>query len=78
MNGFDPEVRDYLKRIVLSLFLGLLWLVSNMTFGIFFEWMFFERRPTAGNIIFYIFGLLTTVLYFRFLRRTWKKRFPHG
>ena len=78
MDGFDPEVRDYFKRIVLSFFLGLMWLVINMTIGIFFEWMFFEGRPTIGNILFYIFMAATLLLYLRFLRRTWKKRFPHG
>jgi hypothetical protein len=77
-SGMEPETRDYLRRIVLSLFLGLIWLIVNMTIGIFFEWMFFEGHPTTGNIIFYLFFLFTLLVYLRFLYRTWKKRFPHG
>jgi hypothetical protein len=78
MSGFEPEVRDYLRRIVLSFVLGLIWLVLNMTLGIYLGWMFFFDRPTAGNFIFYIFMFSTLVLYCWFLRRTWTKRFPHG
>jgi hypothetical protein len=77
-GGFEPEVRDYLRRIVLSLILGLIWLVINMTIGIFFEWMFFEGRPTLGNYIFYIFFLGTLSWYLWVLKGLWKKRFPHG
>jgi len=54
-SGFEPEVRDYLRRILLSLILGVIWLMVNMTIGIFLEWMFFEGRPKAGNYIFYAF-----------------------
>jgi hypothetical protein len=77
-SGMEPEAKDYLRRVLLSFFLGLVWLFINMTIGIFFEWMFFRGRPTTGNFIFYCFFLGTLVLYIWFLRRTWKKRFPHG
>jgi hypothetical protein len=77
-SGFEPEVQDFLRRIVLSIVLGVIWLVVNMTIGIFFEWMFFEGRPTMGNYIYYTFFLVTLGWYVWGLRRTWKKRFPHG
>lgn len=77
-SGFEPEVRDYLRRILWSLILGLIWLMVNMTIGIFLEWMFFEGRPKLGNIVFYLFFLATLVWYLWVLRRMWKKRFPHG
>ena len=77
-SGFEPEVRDYLRRVLLSLILGLVWLMVNMTIGIFLEWMFFEGRPKPGNYIFYAFFLGTLCWYLWVLRRMWKKRFPHG
>jgi len=77
-SGFEPEVRDYLRRILLSLILGVIWLMVNMTIGIFLEWMFFEGRPKAGNIAYYVFFLATLVWYLWVLRRLWKKRHPHG
>jgi hypothetical protein len=77
-SGMEPEVKDYLKRVLLSFLLGLIWLMVNMTIGIFLGWMFFYDHPGIGNIIFYCFMAGTLVLYLLFLRRTWKKRFPHG
>jgi len=78
MSSMEPEVRDFLKRIVFSFFLGLCWLFVNMTVGIFFGWMFFEGRPSLGNWIFYTFFAGSLVLILRWLWRTWKKKFPHG
>lgn len=78
MSGMEPEVRDFLKRIVLSFFLGLCWLFVNMTLGIFLGWMFFEGRPGPGNWIFYTFMAGSLVLYLLWIRRVWRKKFPHG
>ena len=74
----EPEVKDFLKRIVLSLFWGLLWLFINMTLGIYFDLLPVYGRPDLGNILFYVFFAGTGVLYIFFLYRTWKKKFPHG
>lgn len=78
MSNMEPEVRDFLKRIVLSFFLGLCWLFINMTVGIFFGWMFFEGRPGLGNWLFYGFMAGSLVLFLRWQFRIWKKKFPHG
>jgi len=78
MSGLEPEVQDFLKRIVSSLFLGLFWLMLNMTLGIYFGLLFVNRKISTGNIIFYIFLLGSLFLLIRFYYRTWKKKFPHG
>jgi hypothetical protein len=75
----EPEVRDFLRRIVLSLFLGLSWLMIMMTLGIYFDLLpIYGGRPSAGNVIFYLIFLGSGALYLRFLYRTWSKKFPHG
>lgn len=78
MSNMESEVRDFLKRIVRSLFLGLFWLILNMTMGIYFGLLFIEDRISIGNIIFYIFftGSLAALIWFYY--KTWRKRFPHG
>ena len=76
--SMEPEVKDFLKRIVLSLFLGLAWLFINMTLGIYFDLLPIYGRPDLWNILFYLFFAGTGVLYIRFLLRTWRKKFPHG
>ena len=76
MSHFEPEVRDFMRRIVLSLFLGLLWLIVNMTLGLYFGLLFI--RMTAANLIFYIFMAASLGLLIRWYWKTWRKKFPHG
>jgi hypothetical protein len=35
--GMDPEVARYFRKILRSLFAGLMWLFINITAGIYFE-----------------------------------------
>lgn len=76
--AMEPEARDFLRRIVLTVFVGLIWLLVNMTLGIYFDLLPVYGRPDIWNIGYYIFFIATGVLYVWFLRRMWKKRFPHG
>jgi hypothetical protein len=78
MSHFEPEVRDFMRRIVLSLLLGLVWMIVNMTFGIWFGLLFFEERLSTANLIYYIFMAVSLAFLIRFLWKTWKKKFPHG
>jgi hypothetical protein len=78
MSNMEPEVQDFLKKIVRSIFLGLLWLMLNMTMGIYFGLLFIEDRVSIGNIIFYIVFIGSLAALIRYYYKTWKKRFPHG
>jgi hypothetical protein len=78
MSIIEPEVRDFLKRIVSSIFIGFFWLMLNMTLGIYFGFLFVRGKISIGNIIFYIFFLASLAFLMRFYFRTWKKKFPHG
>ena len=78
MDNNETDVQDFLQRIVWSFFVFLVWLFINMTAGIFGGWLFFEHRPTIGNIIFYIWMIASLAALLWFLHRTWKKKFPHG
>jgi hypothetical protein len=76
--SMETDVKDFLRRILLSLVLGLSWLFINMTLGIYFDLLPVYGRPDVGNILFYIFFLGSGFFYIRFLLRTWRKKFPHG
>lgn len=78
MDDKETDVQDFLQRIVWSFFVGLVWLFINMTAGIFGGWLFFEHMPGIGNIIFYVWLLVSLAALLLFLYRTWKKKFPHG
>lgn len=50
----------------------LLWMLVNMTAGIYFNLAFFEDRIAIWNIIYYVFFLGTFVLLIIYLRKKWK------
>jgi hypothetical protein len=78
MSSVEPDIKDFLKRIVYSVFLGLFWLMLAMTFGIYFGFLFVKDSISIGNIIFYLFFLVSFVFLMKFYLKTWKKKFPHG
>jgi len=78
MSNIEPEVKDFLQRIVWSIFIGIIWLFINVTAGIFAGWFFFYDTPTIGNYIFYTWFIISLAAMLYFFYRTWRKRFPHG
>jgi hypothetical protein len=78
MSGMERDTKDFLKKIVQSIFLGLLWLCLNMTMGIYNGLLFFEDRITLANIFYYLFLVASLIALIRFYWVIWKKKFPHG
>jgi hypothetical protein len=78
MSGMERDTKDFLKKIVQSIFLGLLWLCLNMTMGIYNGLLFFEDRITLANIFYYLFLVASLIALIRFYWVTWKNKFPHG
>jgi hypothetical protein len=70
--GMEPDMIEFLVRIVQTLSMGLLWLLVNMTVGIYFGFGFFEDTPSIGNYIYYLFFLLTLGLLIFYFRKKWK------
>jgi len=78
MSQVEPEVKDFLKRVVLTVLFGLVWMMLNMTLGLYFGLLFIDDSITVGNIIFYLFAAISLTLLIWFYYKTWKKKFPHG
>ena len=72
MSEMEPEVKSFLSKISTSLSVGLLWLLTNTTIGIGFNFAFFEDKPTIGNYIFYAWFLISLYLLIVFYRKKWK------
>ena len=68
----EPDAKRLLKRVISTVSFGSLWLLTNMTFGIYLGWMFFEERMTPGNYMFYGFMLASLISLIRYLIRLWK------
>jgi hypothetical protein len=74
----EPEIQDFLKRVVWSISFVLLYMIINSTAGIAAGWLFFYDRPTPGNYIFYAWLLISIIGLLWLLIKWWKKKFPHG
>jgi hypothetical protein len=72
MSGMEPEVKNFLSKIVTSFSTGLLWLLINSTIGIYFNLAFFENKPSTGNYIFYVWFLVSIFFLIKLYRRIWK------
>jgi hypothetical protein len=68
----EPDVRIFLITIVQTLSMTMLWLLVNMTAGIYFNLGFFEGTPHWYNIVFYIAFLSSFALLIRYFKRKWK------
>jgi NADH:ubiquinone oxidoreductase subunit 3 (subunit A) len=73
-NGIEPEVKDFLKRVLQTVSTGMLFLLTNMTFGLYFNWAFYSQEITAGNIIYYCFFISSFIGLLYYYYRLWKQR----
>ncbi len=69
----EPEVKAFLVKIVKSLSIAVLWMLVNMTLGIFFDFGFIHSSITLANILFYIFMLTTLTGLIWYLLKLWKE-----
>ncbi len=69
----EPGVRTYLIRIVNTLSLGLLWMVVNSTLGIMYAFAYVDQQISLGNILFYIWFVISLVAYLIWVYRLWSK-----
>jgi len=68
----EPEVKAFLVLIIQSLWMVLLWMMVNMTAGIYFDLAFFEDRLSVWNVLYYIFLLSSFIMLILYLRKKWK------
>jgi len=78
MSSMEPDAADFLKRIVWSVSLVVVYMLILLTAGIYGNWFFFYDTPTLGNYVFYTWVLLSTAGMIYLLIKWWKKKFPHG
>lgn len=68
----EPDVRLFLLTIVQTISMGMVWLLLNMTFGIYYGYAFFDDSPSLGNFIYGGFFLISLVLLIIYLKKKWK------
>lgn len=69
----EPELRILFAKLIKSLSLTLLWMITNMAFGVYFDFGFIHSSVSLANIIFYIFMLGTLGALIWYLLKIWKE-----
>jgi hypothetical protein len=69
----EPEVKEFLQRIVWSLSATLVWLLINTIAGLRFQLAVFDQSHQLGTIIFYCWFFASFFLLFKIFKRLWNK-----
>ena len=78
MSEIEEDASRFLKRVVWSLSSGLLWMFINLGLGIYNGWMIPEHGVGIGNIIFYLWFVISLALLIWVNYKIWNEKFPHG
>lgn len=68
----DPVVKEFMQRIMWSLFAALTWLMINAVAGLRFELAIFDGTHTTGTAIFYTWLAVSAFFLFKLFKKLWK------
>ena len=73
-QGMEPEVKRYFRKILNSVFLLSLWLLTAATAGFLFKLAIIKHTIRWYNILFYV-GFISSLVWLLFyLYRIWTKK----
>lgn len=70
-QGWGPDVKKYLRKVLNTIAYGLLWLMAALTAGLYFGLAY--HSETLCSIIFYTVFVVSLCLLIRYYYRIWKK-----
>jgi hypothetical protein len=72
-GGIDPETKRYFRKIMNSFSVGLLWLLSVSTAGLFLQLGVMRHGMKWYNFLFYFLFVVSFGLLLRYFYRVWRK-----
>lgn len=69
----EPDIKEYFKRIAISISYLVIWLIINTFFGLKYNWAFFENEPSTGNYIFYGWLFISFILLILLIKKVWNQ-----
>jgi hypothetical protein len=69
----EPEIREYLWKIVYSICYGVLWLSLNVLAGMYWGYGIINGKLSIVNILFFLWFLVSLLILLRYYYRTWRK-----
>ena len=71
-QGWDPQVKNLFVKILNSIAITLLWMMTCATAGLYFQLGYINGQSVIYPIIFYTIMAVTLFLLVRYLYKTWK------
>jgi uncharacterized membrane protein len=70
-QGWDPEVKQFFKKVMSTLFYGLFWMMG-VALGLYLKLGGGQGKPLYAVMIFYALAVITLFLLLRYYYRIWK------
>jgi hypothetical protein len=70
----EPEAAAFLRRVAKSIFIGFTWLAVNAIAAIKGDHAFIDDHITVGNIMFYIWFIISLGILIIFYKKIWAQR----
>ncbi len=74
----EPNFIHYLKQIIKTLVVFLVWMTINIKFGILDDYAFYNDKVQLGNIIFYAWLVISSVVVIVYLIKLWKEKYKQN
>ncbi|HMG81971.1 MAG TPA: hypothetical protein VK559_02970 [Ferruginibacter sp.] len=71
-SEMEPDVKEFLVRIMQTISMSVVWLLVNMTLGIYFNFAFFDTMPSIWNYLFYLWFIISFGLLLYYFHTKWK------
>lgn len=71
---WEDDIRGFLVLIVQTLSMIILFIMVNLTLGLFFNLAFFEGNIGLKNILYYLFLLGSLIFVARYIHKKWSAR----
>ncbi len=68
----EPKVVIYLKRVVKTISMALLWLILNARIGVVNGYAFVENKIKLGNVLYYILFIASLAFLLYYFYTLWK------
>ena len=70
--GMEDETREFLVRILNTVAIVLLWMITNVFIGIYKGYAFFKDNPGWTHYSYYAFLVISFIVLIIHLKRKWK------
>lgn len=72
----DWQLLQFFKKIMRTVFTGLLWMLINIFLGLYLGFGVPENSTPLRMILFYIWLALSLTAFIYFIWRTWRRKMP--